>query len=99
MKLGEIVERTKFVHFQCSRCSRSGRYRAAGLAMQYGRDTEQKVVMDDLAEDCPNRSSNPDIPMTRWCSVYCPDLPGIVGRGLVTRFPLISTLPLSLMHK
>ena len=58
MLLSRLAERTRNVHFACSRCPRTGRYRVASLFRRYG-DVDTVEIMRLISADCPRWQSPP----------------------------------------
>jgi hypothetical protein len=70
---------TEMLDVACSRCTRRGRYRVAGLTERYGRDAAVRAIVPDLIAGCAKRDS---VALHERCDVFFPLPPSTSsGRG------------------
>ena len=80
----DLIGKLDVLRVTCDKCGRSGRYNVKRLIETRGGDAKLIDWVDEIAADCPKRTSvNCD-----QCRARCPDLPRVLTAALSLRLSL-----------
>jgi hypothetical protein len=71
----DLIGKLDVLRVTCEKCGRDGRYRLCRLLDERGREGRLPDWLNEIAGDCPKRSS------VNWndrCRAACPDLPRVL---------------------
>jgi hypothetical protein len=67
----DIGGEAEYLHVECEKCGRSGRYRVDKLIQKYGIDAKLFDWTDEITSDCPRKQA---MNLNDLCGARCPDL-------------------------
>ena len=72
---GDLVGKLDYLHVECSKCERKGRYSLVLLIERYNANGRITDWLAKITADCPRKQS---IDMSDQCGACCPDLPKVM---------------------